>query len=153
MATFSIPNLSDRLNFFGRTAPFLFWKSSLKPVKNWKLSFFATKRSFGGWFEWNRCAHFQMICSWARLIVPNASETRQSSWSGSSVFALEKWSKNLNFHSFFTSNRPFGGNFQWKACIYFQKLGSWIRYSDAILIKNISKFLVALLRFSFWKTT
>ena len=39
--------------------------------------------------------------SWAKLIIPNVSETRQSSWPGSSVFVLEKWSKYLNFQSFF----------------------------------------------------
>ena len=92
-----------------------------------------------------------MIRSWARLIIPNVWETRQSSWSGSSVFALEKWSKYLNFQSFFTSFRPFGGYFQWNACIYFQKICIWTRYSDAKLIKNISNFLVTLLRFSFRK--
>ena len=92
-----------------------------------------------------------MIRSWARLIIPNVSETRQSSWSRSSVFALEKWSKYLNFRSFFTSNRPFGGYFQWNACTYFQKICSWTRYSDAKLIKNILNFLVTLLRFCFRK--
>ena len=42
-----------------------------------------------------------MICSWARLIIPNVSETGQSPWSRSSVFTLEKWSKYLDFQSFF----------------------------------------------------
>ena len=91
-----------------------------------------------------------MICSWARLINPNVSETHQSSWSGSSVFALEKWSKYL---SFFTSNRPFDGYFQWNACTYFHKICNWTRCSDAKLIKSILNFLVALLRFYFRKFT
>ena len=92
-----------------------------------------------------------MICSWARLIISNVSETRQSSWSGSSVFALEKWFKYLNFKRFFTSNRPFGGYFQWNVCTYFQKIGTWTGYSAAKLIKNISNILVTLLHFSFRK--
>ena len=115
--------------------------------------FFATKRSFSGWFEWNRCTNFQMMCSWAKLTIPNVSETRQSSWLHSSTFPLEKQPKNLNFQSFFNSNRPFDYYFQWKACTYFQKICNSTRYSDAKLIKNISNFLAALLRFFFRKTT
>ena len=38
---------------------------------------------------------------------------------------------------FFTSKRPFGGYFQWKASTYFQKICSWTSYSNAIFIKNI----------------
>ena len=66
-----------------------------------------------------------------------------------SVFALEKPPKHLNFQSLFTTNIHFGGNFQWKACTYFQKICNWAGYKDARLIKNNSKFLVALLRFGF----
>ena len=66
-----------------------------------------------------------------------------------SVFALEKPPKHLNFQSLFTTNIHFGGNFQWKACTYFQKICNWARYKDAKLIKNNSQFLVALLRFGF----
>ena len=35
--------------------------------------------------------------------MPNLWQTLQSLWSHSSVFALEKYPKNLNFQSFFTS--------------------------------------------------
>ena len=38
-------------------------------------------------------------------MISNVSETLQSSWSNSYVFALEKWSKNLNFKSFFTPKK------------------------------------------------
>ena len=69
------------------------------------------------------------------------------------VFALETQPKILNFQSFFTSNRLFGGYFQWNACRDFQKICIWARYSDAKFIKNISKFWVALLHFSCRKTT
>ena len=71
----------------------------------------------------------------------------------SSIFALEKQPKNLIFQSILTFNTPFGGYFQWNACIEFQKICSWIVYSDAKFIKKISKILVALLRFCFRKKT
>ena len=88
-----------------------------------------------------------------RKVMLNWLKTFQNFWSHSFVFALEKQPKNLNFQSFFTSNRTFGGYFQRNACTYFQKICSWTRYSDAKLIKNISNILVALLTFCFRKTT
>ena len=87
------------------------------------------------------------------IIQPNWSKTLQLFWSHSSVFALEKLLKKINFQSFFTIKRPYGDYFQWNMCTYFQKICSWTRYSNAKLIKNISIFLVAILRFSFSKTT
>ena len=44
-------------------------------------------------------------------------------WSHTSVFATEKQAKYLNFHSFFTSKKPFGAYFQWYAWI------KWILFS------------------------
>ena len=82
-----------------------------------------------------------------RILIPNWWKTFQTFWSHSSVFALETQPENLNFESFFTSNRLFGSYFQWKAYTDFQKICSWTRYSNAKLIKNISNLLVALLRF------
>ena len=87
------------------------------------------------------------------IVNSSWSKTFQSFSSHSYVFPLKKEPKNLNFQSFFTSNRPFGGYFRWNACTYFQKICSWTRYSDAKLIQNISHFLVALLCFYFWRTT
>ena len=87
------------------------------------------------------------------IVMSNWSIRFQTFWLHSSVFPLDRQPKNLNFHSFFTSNRPFGDYFQWNACTYFQKICNWTRYIDAKLIKNISNFLVTLLRFSFRKTT
>ena len=124
--------------------------------------FLNSKRPFGGYFQWNAYSYFQ------RIVMPNGSKTSQSFWSYSSVFALEKQPKKLNFQRFFdikkqpkklnfqrffTSKRPFGGYFQWNACGCFQKICSWTRYSNAKLIKNISISLVALLHFCFIKTT
>ena len=85
--------------------------------------------------------------------MPDWSKTFQTFWSHHSVFAIEKLPKNLNFQSFFTSNKPSGGYFHWNACTDFQKRSSWTRYSDAKSIKNISNFLVALLHFCYRKTT
>ena len=84
-------------------------------------------------------------------MTPNWSKTFQKFWSHSSVLSLEKQPANLNFQSFFISDRPFGDYFQWNECAYFQKICNLARHCDAKLIKNISKFLVALLRFGFRK--
>ena len=43
------------------------------------------------------------------IVMRNWSKTFQIFWSHSFVFALEKQPNNLNFQSFFTSKRPFGG--------------------------------------------
>ena len=72
--------------------------------------------------------------------MPNWSKTFQTVRLHSSVFSLEKESKNLICQNFFTSNRPFGGYFQWNACTDFQKISSWTRYRDAKLIKNFCNF-------------
>ena len=85
------------------------------------------------------------------IAMPNWSKIFQAFWLHSSLFALEKQPKNLNFQSVFTSKKPFGGYFQWNACTYFQKICSWTSYSNAKLIGNISDLLVALLRFCFRK--
>ena len=67
-------------------------------------------------------------------------------------FVFRKTACKSNFSEFFfISDRPFGDYFQWNECAYFQKICNSARYSDAELIKNISKFLVALLRFGFRK--
>ena len=85
------------------------------------------------------------------IVMPNWLKTRLTFWWLSSVFAVEKQPKNLNFHSVFTSKRLFGGCFQWNDCTSFQKICSWTRYCDAKLINNMPNFLVALLRFCFRK--
>ena len=87
------------------------------------------------------------------IVMVNLSKTFRSFWFHSSVYTLKKLPKNLNFKSSFTSNRPFGGYFQWNACTYFQKISSWTRHSNAKLIRNIWNFLVALLPFCFRKAT
>ena len=87
------------------------------------------------------------------IAMPNWSETFETFWWHSYSFALEKQPKNLNFQTFYTSNKPFGGYFQWNACTYFQKIYNSTRYTDAKLIKNISNFFVKLVRFYFRKTT
>ena len=85
--------------------------------------------------------------------MPNWSKTFQTFSSHSFDFPLGKQPTNLNVQCFFTSNTTFGDYFQWNACTYFQKTCIWTRYSEFKLIKNISTFLVALLCFSFRRTT
>ena len=49
------------------------------------------------------------------IMIPNWSKIIQNFWSHSSILlCIEKLQKNLNFQSFFTSNRPFGRYF-WNA--------------------------------------
>ena len=121
-------------------------------------SFYTTKASFDGEFQWELCPNFQKKCSWGRynyveffqvtsiflvaasafafrksflplrglavaafsetgafdsrwyeveqvVLIPNLSETLEDFWSHSSVFALEKYSKNLSFKSIFTTKK------------------------------------------------
>ena len=37
-----------------------------QPEKLTFESFFTSKKSFGGYFQWNACTYFQKICSWTR---------------------------------------------------------------------------------------
>ena len=85
------------------------------------------------------------------VVMLNWLEMIETFRSHSFGLPLEKEVRNLNFESFFTSNRPFGGYFQWNACTDFQKICSWTRYSDAKFIKKLSNFLVTLLRFCYRK--
>ena len=82
------------------------------------------------------------------IVKPNWSKIFQTFWSHSYVVALQIQPKNLTFQIFFTSNRPFGGYFQWKPCSYSQKICNWT--SDKY-VKLIKINLVALLLFGFRK--
>ena len=86
-------------------------------------------------------------------VMPNGSKIFPTFWSNPSVFFLYNNNLKYKFSEFFASNRPFGGYFQWTVCSDFQKICIWARYSDAKLIKNISKIWVELLRFRYRKTT
>ena len=72
------------------------------------------------------------------IMMPNCSKIFQTFRSHSSIFAWEKQNKNLNLSVFFTSNRPFGGYFQWNACMDSQKIYGWTRYTDEKLVKRVS---------------
>ena len=85
------------------------------------------------------------------IVKPNWSKTFQTFWSHSYVVALQKQPENLNLQIFFTSNRPFGGYFQWKPCSYPQKICNWTSEKYVKLTKINLKLLVALLRFGFRK--
>ena len=55
------------------------------------------------------------------IMMPNWSKVIQTFYSHSSVFALEKEPKNIFFSECFTSNRPFGGYFEWNRSTYFHR--------------------------------
>ena len=46
------------------------------------------------------------------LMMPNLWQTRQSFWLHSSFFLLERYTKNLNFQSFYTTKTRSNGEFQ-----------------------------------------
>ena len=104
-------------------------------------------------FNTTRAPNSRKYVTQQGILLPNWTRTFQAFWSHSSVFALEKQHKNLNFQSFLPLVGPFGGYFQWNACSYFQKICSLKSYSNVKLIKNVLNFLVAVLRFCFRKTT
>ena len=72
------------------------------------------------------------------ILISNWSNFFQTFRSYSSVFALQKQSKNLIFQIFFTSKRPFVGYFQLNVCSNFQKRSSWTSYGDAKFLKITS---------------
>ena len=72
----------------------------------------------------------------SEMSIPNLSDKLNFFWSHSSVLALEKWPKYLNFQSFFSSKRYFGSYFQWNACTHFHKICSWARYNNAKFIRH-----------------
>ena len=140
----SIPNLSDKLFFallllsFGKQPKNLIFQSC-----------FTFNRPFVDYFQWKVRTYFQKICNWGRY---SDAKLIKSIWNFLFTllcFCFRKQPKNLNFQSFFTSNRPFGGYFQWNLCTYFQKICSWKRFNDAKSIADTSIFLVALLLFLF----
>ena len=136
-----------------QTFPFFLYKINLKI---WIFSLSNSKRTFGGYFQWNACTYLQNICRWTKYSDAELIKIFQTFWSHSSVFVLQKQPKNLSFHIFFTSRSPISGYFQWNTCTYFLRICRWTTYSVAkfiIKIKNISKFLVSLLRFCFRETT
>ena len=95
-------------NFPGCTPPFCLRK---KRVKNLNFnSFFTSKKTLvatsneTGSPTSRKCVARQGI-----IIDAKPMADTLIFWSHSSVFALEKYPKNLNFQSFFTSERSFGG--------------------------------------------
>ena len=107
-------------------------------------SFFISNRPFAGYFQWNACIYFQKICMWRRYSGAKFIKNVSNFFVALLHFGFRKEPKNLNFHSFCGSNRPFVSYFQWDACTYFQKICIWTRYSYAKLIKNISNFCTPL---------
>ena len=77
-------------------------------------SLFISNRPFAGYFQWNARTDFQKICSWTKYTDIKLIKKFSTFRSHSSVFLYEKQSKNLNFESFFSSNRLFRAYFQWR---------------------------------------
>ena len=146
-----MPNWSKIIQIF-------WWHSSVLTLEKLRknLNFQSCLRRidpFHGYFQWNAWTDFQKICSWTRYSDAKLIKNISNLLVAILRFYFRKLTLNLNFQSVFTSNRPFGGYFQWNPCTDFQKICIWIRYSDVTLIKIISNFFVALLRFWFRKTT
>ena len=86
------------------------------------------------------------------LMMPNLWQTRQSFWLHSSFFLLEKYTKNLNFQSFYTTKTRSNGEFQWELCTNFQKKCSSGRYNYVKFFQVTSIFLVAASALAFRKS-
>ena len=76
-------------------------------------------------FNEMRATTFRSYVAEEGIVMSNWLKIFQTFWLHSSIFALEKKPKNLNFQSFFTFMRHFGGYFQWNKCTNFQKICSW----------------------------
>ena len=87
------------------------------------------------------------------MSIPDLSEKIMIFLAAVLRFCFKKAAKNLNFQSFFISNKSFGGYFQWNLYTHFQKVCSWARYNNAQFMIDTSVFLVAFLCFCFTKTT
>ena len=72
------------------------------------------------------------------MIIQNESEKLQFFWSHSSVFALEKQSKNLNFQSFLPLRDPLLATFDETRA---PPSGKYVAEKDAKLTKITSNFL------------
>ena len=129
-----------------------FWFIKQPKTLNFQ-SFFTSKKHFVGYFQWNACIYFQKTCIWTRYSAVKLIKNILNFSVALLRFSFRKTTYKSKFSEFFTSNRTFGGYFQSNACTSFQKRCIWRRYSDVKLIKNISNFLVALLRFYFRKRT
>ena len=88
------------------------------------LYFLPLKKRLVGSFSKACALTFRKYISKTDVIILNLSDKLNIFWLHSSVFVLEKQPKNLDFQSFFTFKRSFGGYFQWKASTNFRKICS-----------------------------
>ena len=83
----SIPNLSEKINFFGHTPPFLLTENSLK---NPKYFFLSLEKPLVATFSETRASTSRKYVAEQGIMMLNLSKKLQSFWLHSSVFALEK---------------------------------------------------------------
>ena len=86
-----------------------FW--SQPPLLLLERVFYLLKRLGGGCFQWDGCVHFRWYEVEQVVLIPNLSETLKDFSSHSSVFVLEKCSKNLSFKSIFTTKKTLVATF------------------------------------------
>ena len=72
-------------------------------------SSFTFKKPFGGNFKRNKCTYFKNYIVKIGLQTPKWAEAFLIFWPNCSIFSLEKQTEKLNFHSYFTSKKTFGG--------------------------------------------
>ena len=94
----SIPNLSDKLYFFNCTPPLLLQKSSLK-IQIFRV-FLPLKQALVATFSEAGAPTARLYVSEQGVVIQSSSDSLQSSQFNSSISALEKQSKSLNFRSF-----------------------------------------------------
>ena len=96
---------------FGRAPPFFSFR---KTTQKYKFSefFLLPIDPLVATFNKRRAPTSRKYVCEQGIVMPNLSKIIRTFRFHSSVFAIKKLRKNLNFQSFFTSNRPFGGYFQ-----------------------------------------
>ena len=112
----------ETLSFLIALVRFYFRKKASKVLK--VRNFFSLKQTLVATFNERRLLTSRKCVPGQGILMQNLSETNQSFWLHSSVFASEKQPKSPSFHSFFACRRIFGCYFQSKRCIYLQKICS-----------------------------
>ena len=136
-------------NFLVTLLGFCFTKTTRKAKFQ---SFLPLRKPLVATFNEKRAPTSRKYVAEQDIVMPNWLKTFRSFWSHSSVFPKEKQPEKINFESLFNSKRSLCGYCHCNACTYFKEICSLTRGTNAKLIKCISNFFVALVRFSSIKT-